>query len=192
MEAWIKATAFPNQWIALIHKADERTPNLSNRSYVLQLNSSGFIELASAPSDQGQISLKSQGGLIALNRWYHVTGVIDAQNGVMKIFINGVEVARRSFGKDIHISKLPLRIGESDEVGGAQNHYPFAGQIDEVRIWNITRTPEEIRAAMHTTLSGKDPGLVGYWRFDNVGNIAADSSPSHADGKLRRCPLCRS
>lgn len=37
VEAWIKATAFTNGWITIIHKTDERTPNLSNRSYVLQL-----------------------------------------------------------------------------------------------------------------------------------------------------------
>ena len=182
MEAWIKATEFiTNEWIAIIYKGDKRTSDFSNRSYVLQLNSSGFIELASAPSDSGQISLQSQGGLIALNRWYHIAGVIDAKNDVMKIFINGAEVASRDFGKDIRLSRLPLWIGWSREEGG---YGAFAGQIDEVRIWNIARTQEEIRAAMHTTLSGKEPGLVGYWRFDDDQNIAADSSPSHSDGKL--------
>jgi len=37
---------------------------------------------------------------------------------------------------------------------------------------------------MHTTLSGKEPGLVGYWQFDDVGKIPVDSSPNHSDGKL--------
>ena len=35
MEAWIKATAFPNQWIPILYKGDKRTPNIDNRSYTL-------------------------------------------------------------------------------------------------------------------------------------------------------------
>ncbi|MBM3236380.1 hypothetical protein FJZ31_08785 [Candidatus Poribacteria bacterium] len=184
MEAWIKATAFPNAWISIIYKGDKQTSDAcENRSYVLFLNSSGFIHLASAPSGQGQMYLNSPEGLIALNKWYHVVGIIDTKSGVMRILINGVEVARRDSGKDIHLSALPLRIGGSHEEYVSEQS-PFAGQIDEVRIWNITRTQEEIQETMHTALSGKEPGLVGYWRFDDAGNIAIDSSKSHADGKL--------
>ena len=185
MEAWIKTTAFANQWMAIIFKGDERTSNAcENRSYVLYLNRSGFIHLASAPSGKRQADLSSPSNLIALNTWYHIAGIIDAANGVMKILLNGAEVASRNFtGKDIYMSSLPLWIGESHEVGG-QEHYPFAGEIDEVRIWNIARTQEEIQTTMHITLSGQEPGLVGYWRFEDENNIATDSSPSHADGKL--------
>ena len=35
MEAWIKPTAFPSEWIAIVHKADERTPNSIYGTYVL-------------------------------------------------------------------------------------------------------------------------------------------------------------
>lgn len=185
MEAWIKATSFPNQWIAIIYKGDERTSNAcENRSYVLFLNSSGFFHLASAPSGQAQMYLNSPNGSIALNTWYHVAGIIDAENGVMKILINGTEVATRDFGGDIHISTLPFRIGSSHEEE-IPEHASFAGQIDEVRIWNISRTQEDIQMAMHTTLSGKEPGLVGYWRFDEEGGgIAAGLSPYGNDGQL--------
>ena len=183
MEAWIKATAFANQWMPIIYKGDERIDNLcSNRSYTLWLRNNGRLLLASVPSDQNQMQLLSPIGLLALDTWYHVSGIIDAKSGVMKILLNGAEVASQDFGKDIHVSTLPLRIGWTNEEGW-QGLFPFAGQIDDVRIWNIARTKEEIRATMHTSLSGKEPGLVGYWRFDD-GNIAVDSSPSHADGKL--------
>jgi len=184
MEAWIKPTSFPNQWIAIIFKGDERTPNHSNRSFALWLSSFGVIGLNSAPSNQGAISLSSPSGLIKLNQWYHVAGSIDAKNGVMRIFINGAEVANRDFPKkEFHVSKLPLRIGWTHEEKEV-SHGVFAGQIDEVRIWNIARTQEEIKRTMHTTLSGKEPGLVGYWGFEDAGNIAVDSSPNRSDGKL--------
>ncbi|MFH1131619.1 MAG: LamG-like jellyroll fold domain-containing protein [Pseudomonadota bacterium] len=182
MEAWIKPTKFTNQWTPIIYKGDVLSPdNFNNRSYTLWSRNDGFLYLTSTPSGQLQMSLNSPSGSITLNTWYHVTSVIDAKNGVMKIFINGSEVASGTFGKDIRVSKLPLRIGWTHE--NPPEYSPFAGQIDEVRIWNIARTQEELQATMHTTLSGKERGLVGYWRFD-VENVAADSSPHHSDGKL--------
>jgi hypothetical protein len=187
MEVWVRPEEYPgNMWIALIHKTDERAPThlyRGNRSYVLQLHGLGFIELASAPEGQGQFSLNSPGGLIALDNWYHIAGVVDAKNDLMSIFINGVEVARQNSGRNIHISKLPLRIGDSHEVE-SQNQYPFQGQIDEVRIWNVARTQEEIQATMFSGLSGREPGLVGYWTFDDVEDTITDLSPSGAHGKL--------
>ena len=180
MEAWIKATAFPGQWMFIVYKGDKRVSNeCRNRSYTLMLNSSGFISLASAPEGQAQIDISSTGGLIALNTWYHVAGVVDAKNRVMRIFINGVEVARGDFGKDIHVSQLPFRIGWGHEAE-VPEHNTFEGQIDEVRIFNYARTQEDIQMTMHTTLSGKEMGLVGYWRFD----AAVDLSPYGNDGQL--------
>ena len=117
VEVWINPTAFPNQWISIIHKEDERVSDWSNRSYVLQLNSQGSIHLASAPSGQDQTSLDSPSSLITLNTWYHVAGVIDAESHAMRIFVNGTEVARGDFGNDIHASMLPLRIGETHAPG---------------------------------------------------------------------------
>ena len=112
--------------------------------------------------------------------------MIDAKNGIMKIVVNGVEVASGDFGKDIHVSKLPLRIGWIHDEGDPQNQEfsPFAGQIDEVRIWNTARTEAEIKHTMHLTLSGEELGLVGYWRFDNVSKMVTDSSSYGNDGKL--------
>ena len=166
MEAWIKATAFPNTWMPIIYKGDKKYtyPNFENRSYTLWLNNLGRLHLASAPNNQNQITLYSSSGLIALDTWYHVAGVINGKNGVMKMFINGSEVANESFGKDIRVGSFPLRIGWTHEEDRPE-YSPFGGQIDGVRIWNIARTQEEIQATIHTTLSGKEPGLVGYWRF---------------------------
>ena len=180
MEAWIKVTEFTDIWVHIIYKGDKQNHSWSNRSYCLQLWGAGSVSLASAPSEVSQIYINSPNGSIVLNNWYHIAGVIDAQNGIMKILINGVEVASEGFGKDFHISALPLRIGWSQE----ESWGAFAGQIDEVRIWNIARTQKEIEKTMFTTLSGKEPGLVGYWRFDDLGNTATDSSTSQSNGKL--------
>jgi hypothetical protein len=180
VEAWIKAAKFTGM-APIVFKGDKIKLIASNRSYYLFLGPSGSIGLGSAASGQQErIRLDSMNELIALNTWYHVAGVVDTESGVMRILINGVEVARRDSGRDIYMSALPLWIGWSHEA----LYSPFAGQMDEVRIWNVARTQEEIRKTMHTTLSGKEPGLVGYWRFDATGDTVTGSSPGSADGKL--------
>ena len=184
MEAWIKPTVFPNRWIAIIFKGDERTSDAcSNRSYTLWLNRSGSILLASAPSGKGQVGFNSPSGLIALNTWHHIAGVVDAEDGVMKILLNGVEIGSKDFGKDIYVSVLPLRIGESHE-SGRQEQNPFAGQIDEVRLWNVARTEEQIRDTMFGTLHGDEPGLVGYWQFEGEGEKAIDATKNGHHGEM--------
>jgi len=198
MEAWIKATAFKKQWMPIIYNGDKHLPNGENRSYVLLwLGSADGLRLSSTTSSEMPIYLWAQISSMALNTWYHVAGIIDGKSGLMKIFLNGSEVASGDFGKDIRVSSLPLRIGWTYEADH-QDYSPFEGQIDEVRIWNIARTPEEIQRTMNTVLSGTEPGLVGYWRFDdlvsdatrngvqndNIGNTVTDSSPNRSEGKL--------
>ncbi|MFQ6042885.1 MAG: LamG domain-containing protein, partial [Candidatus Poribacteria bacterium] len=180
MEAWIKATKFANDWMPIIYKGDERTPNFSNRSYTLWLGNLGQLHLASATSGKGRMYLNSPNGSIKFNIWYHVAGVIDVKNSVMSIFINGTEVARQPFGEDIHISKLPLRIGWTHEEDSTYS--PFAGQIDEVRIWNVARTAEQIRETMFKKLTGGEGGLAGLWDFDS--GDARDSTANGYDGEL--------
>ena len=182
MEAWIKPTAFSNVWMPILYKGDNPDPEYGNRSYTLWLSRNGHLHLASAPSNMGQIFLDSP-SLIKLNNWYHVAGVINAKNGTMKIFIDGDEVASKDFGSEIRISHLPIRIGWTHEEE-YPNHAPFAGQIDEVRIWSVARTRQEIRDNMNAKLTGNELFLVGYWRFDEE---ADENGKLIGDAKIVKC-----
>ena len=65
----------------------------------------------------------------------------------------------------------------------------FAGQLDELRVWNVERSTNEIAQFMNRALVGNEPGLSGYWRFDEgSGNVASDSSASHRSGSLSNAP----
>jgi hypothetical protein len=55
------------------------------------------------------------------------------------------------------------------------------GQIDEIRLWNVHRTPAEIQAGMNEVLSPQS-GMVGYWNFDD--STAGDLTANGADGTL--------
>ena len=58
----------------------------------------------------------------------------------------------------------------------------FTGTMDELRIWNIVRSPADITSTMHKTLASNETGLVGYWKFDegtgatSAGKIGGDAT----------------
>ena len=60
--------------------------------------------------------------------------------------------------------------------------YTGAGMLDEFRVWNVARTQAEIQDAMVVPLTGTEPGLTGYWSFDNQGtddaSLELDRSPT--------------
>jgi hypothetical protein len=72
----------------------------------------------------------------------------------------------------------PIRIPDIKEnnflMGGYSYAPPLAGadpatltgQLDEVRIWSIARTPEEIALQMHETLPWETADVLIYFRFD--------------------------
>ncbi|MCH7567992.1 MAG: LamG domain-containing protein [Nanoarchaeota archaeon] len=81
----------------------------------------------------------------AENWWYHVAGVIDVRNRVMKIYVDGVKVKtcnissvsniRNTNGSLVVGNKMPLPAGSS--AG-------FTGKIDDVRIYSKVLSDAEI------------------------------------------------
>jgi len=111
--------------------------------------------------------------------------VYDGNN--IKIFINGVERASVDDNSPpgIRPSYTNLLIGEAPAYPGRK----FDGKIDEVRVWNYARSEGEIQADMHRRLNGDEPGLVGYWRFDEgTGSTTSDSTANGNDGTLVGVP----
>jgi len=110
--------------------------------------------------------------------WHHYAMVVERGVG-QKMYVDGQ--IKSSGGKDQSDFYWQDRfwIGFSND---ALDRF-FAGLIDEVRIWNYARTQAEIQATMNTTLKGNEPGLVGYWNFDD--GTANDSSPYRNHGTLQ-------
>ncbi|HVS13483.1 MAG TPA: hypothetical protein VMV46_06150 [Thermoanaerobaculia bacterium] len=42
---------------------------------------------------------------------------------------------------------------------------PFEGVIDEVRLWSVARTGDQIRDFKGKTIDVDQPGLIAYWVF---------------------------
>ncbi len=186
VSAWIKPTDYPSKYTPFIFRSDEKVQDNKIRSYALSLKEGGIIKIISSPDGGDSTYIYSPPDVVKLNAWHHIAAVIDAKNNFMKLFVDSVEVGQRSFRgkKSFYKSSLPLRIGWTHR-GNSMPQSPFVGQIDEVRVWNLARTEDEIRSDMNIQLNGDEPGLVGYWKFDEEENgQITDATPNKNDGKL--------
>jgi len=112
------------------------------------------------------------------SNWHHVVGMLDTDNNEAKIYYDGNLVANITVFSEIGTATASTYIGSR---GG--NELFFDGLIDEVRIWNISRTQTEIQADMYRKLSGTEPGLVGYWGFNGAtGDTAFDQTTNQNHG----------
>jgi outer membrane protein assembly factor BamB len=81
-------------------------------------------------------------------RRYYINGVLDLNSGENPGAITPGEVNQ------------PLEIG-ADMMGG----YYFGGRIQELRIWNVARTGQQIVTSMNQFVGGPMAGLVAEWPF---------------------------
>jgi hypothetical protein len=83
-----------------------------------------------------------------------------------------------------HTGALPvLQLGGI--VNNATQNWIFEGQIDEVRFWNVARTPGEVQQDLDQTLAGDESGLKAYYQMsDGAGLTLTDDSQFNWNGTL--------
>ncbi len=118
---------------------------------------------------------------ISLDTWSHLTVVRDLENMQMTWYIDGELVNQNPISAEFSqaaVSSDDLLIGD----GYTRN---YAGNIDEVRIWNVARTGAEIQRDKNRVLSGSEAGLVAYWKFDEGTGIQVfDKTGNEHDGTI--------
>lgn len=125
----------------------------------------------------------SDGATMNLNQWYHVAVTYDAGTNTMILYKDGVQVAT---GNPVGAySETVQYIGAYND--GSSIAYLWDGQIDEVRIWNVVRTPTEIANSANCLLTRDEFGLLAYFDFEQ--GIAGGSNPSEITliNKSDRC-----
>lgn len=95
--------------------------------------------------------------------WYHITYTVSSSGYI--IYANGTEVGNGAF------SGTPLLFNSTHNIitigsNGAGEY--FNGNIDEVKVWNTTRSQAEVTADMLNVLTspGTAAGLAAYYNFD--------------------------
>ncbi|NET04933.1 MAG: hypothetical protein F6K16_09415 [Symploca sp. SIO2B6] len=113
-------------------------------------------------------------------QWHHLAAVKSSTN--ISLYVDGSLQVQESAPRNFTQS-LDVTIGKLSDT---QNARYFNGELDEVRIWNQARTPEEIKADMNRRLSGKESGLVAYWHFEE--GTARDYSGNGNNGTIHGNP----
>jgi len=120
------------------------------------------------------------------NQWHHVVMTVEYNgDATFQFYIDGIHDNQCQLSNLNAYSEtgFEFQIGYDSRYPGVL--FPFSGMIDEVRVWNKVRTLAEIQADMYRELSGNEPGLVGYWRFDETGiNITYDLTSGGNHGSL--------
>ncbi len=129
--------------------------------------------------------------VIPLNRWTHVVGVVRGLTD-MDLYVNGIDVGGiyDGDGGNMDFGDSPFVIGRYTKDRSNGEEYFFNGQIEEVRLWNYSRTEPEIRNDMCHRLTGTENGLIGYWEMNSgAGNALQGSSPNALGGTLQNADL---
>jgi len=117
---------------------------------------------------------------IRTNEWIHLAAV--SGSGGMLLYINGRLVGQHTNTTGFpEVSEGALCYLGRGMVGNSKDA-DFRGEIDEVRIWNHRRSVAQIRESMFKRLTGREPGLVHLWNFDD--GTANDAVDGAGVGKL--------
>jgi len=154
---------------------------VDREKYLLFLNESGRDDYAdhslmfAIEHPSGTLVMgNTQSNSIILNEWQHISASYNSQTNAMNIFINGHQQSlfypfQRPNGSIASTQSSTFYIGESNNKDRA-----FQGMMDEIRIWNIVRSENDILSNMNQSFSNIPDGLVAYWPMRPIQSYLQD------------------
>ncbi|MBP9210719.1 MAG: hypothetical protein KBF37_10410 [Saprospiraceae bacterium] len=114
--------------------------------------------------------------------WNHLAVVYDnnGQANNFKMLLNGEEIASATATGDLLPSTAMWVLGST---GTSHVSEGFVGEVDELRMWSVGKTGEEIRSGRFAHFSGTEPGLEAYFDFDSIspfGEVADKTQHGHS------------
>ncbi|MDD2986533.1 choice-of-anchor D domain-containing protein [Flavobacterium sp.] len=102
---------------------------------------------------------------ISSSQWFHVAMTYDGIN--LKLFINGKQMANINKTGAINTDTTPLTIGKRP---GSNTQY-FKGKIDEVRLFNVALTANQLRRMVYQEIQNNNGEVRGAIIPKNIGNL---------------------
>ena len=165
VEAWVKLRAwYNNQYFPVIDKAWRMDANRDGIDFPV-----GYARAAKTDY------------VLPDNKWVHVAFTYNLHTEKARYYINGNLQTEKDYDEKF------LNINQNIFIGrGPTGADEYAnGYIDEIRVWNIIRTRNEIASNLNRKLTGREEGLVAYWNFDEgEGNTVDDMSINKNHGEL--------
>jgi hypothetical protein len=175
VEAWVKPLAIPAPGAGFkgIVQGAFTDPPFTEGGWVMFLPPEDYSIWGLSVCTPTCQAAQSATGSLQAGQWQHVAGTYDGES--IRIYRNGALLASTPHSGDVTDINVVL-------IGTWVSSFP--GLIDEVRLWNVARTQAQIGATMSQSLTGTEPGLVGYWRFDEGPGQAVFDSTNPDDGRL--------
>lgn len=157
-----------------------------------------YEQLYLTPNGQVYLGLTNANGYQTIHsaagyadgQWHHVAGTLSGEG--LQLYLDGLLVAQDpaiTNGRT-DCGYWLLGTGEPNWPGMYENY--LCSEVDELQIWTVARSAEEIRSGLYTLLTGAEPGLALYWRFEEASGFSPRDSSGHGNsGVTWWCrPLC--
>ncbi|MDD1457444.1 hypothetical protein MEN95_21380, partial [Dolichospermum sp. ST_sed7] len=177
LEAWVNQTQIKGNWQTIIAKENDN--NTEDRNYGLFIRpGESRLHFAFKDSNGSWRAIDASQASLTLNQLTHVAATYDGTK--LSLYINGQLDSTVDFVGTPFQNNFPVKIGRELNANS-----PFAGQIDDVRIWNVARTQAQIQANYNQQLVGNEAGLAGYWNFNEPsGTTALDKTINGNNGNI--------
>ena len=142
LEAWVKPSVVDSTWRDVVYKGDD--------IYYLEATTPALGRPATGVTTTSGHSNTYGTAALPVNTWTHLAQTFDGTT--VRLYVNGVQVASTAQSGSLVSSTYPLEIG-----GDSIYAQYFEGLIDEVRVFNVARTPTQIQADMGTPVGSTVP-----------------------------------
>lgn len=117
--------------------------------------------------------------------WLHLAWAYEGNGGELVFTINGVQLPTQDPGDNFMLDLTPgiITLGASQSFGATG----WNGIMDEVRVWTVYRTPQEIADNMNVFLKGDEPGLAAYYNFNDSDGSFVDDVNANPGHRLEPC-----
>jgi len=172
LEAWININT-PGDWDGIVTSSTVETDN-SAPFFQLTMTPEGILryEFHAIPLSEGAGITKSFFGTTELaGAWHHVAVSLDGAD--IKLYVDGNIEGEYTDNDLLLLSQNP--VVSPLLIGAERNLNSFLdGTIDEVKIWNVSRTESQIQEDMNYKPELPNKGLIAYYDF-NDGNPNEDN-----------------
>jgi hypothetical protein len=166
LEGWFALGSYPWNWAPLVQQGDDD-------GYFLGVDSHGypgFMVKVGGKWEQLSVPSKppfSDANHLALFRWYYMAGTYSKNDGMMRLYINGKEVAGKSVGRggiqtanaDVRVGKAGiLRVPTEGTHDTLPSEFGVDGLIDEVRVYSVALSSGQVAASFEN--GNRGPAII--------------------------------
>ena len=103
------------------------------------------------------------------------------ENNLLKLFLNGILMDQIPVSSSIAYT--------TNHIFGCRHNiavdHCLSGRLDNFEIWNMALSSNQIQQFMNCPPTGNEPGLVGYWNFEEgTGTTVTDLTTNGNDGNI--------